>query len=414
MIIAPRDDLRMEVFRYALGAVRSRPELAAMLDGAPKVDEFTLRRPDGARVTFETGTATMGGTAARGRWFTDFALDECAFFRDNSYKVNDEEIFKAATARVLPGGQVIVASTPWAQTGLLYELWKKRPTDTLVAHAPTLLLHDSELTRGIVAREEARDPDNAAREYGARFMTSGTTVFFEAATVDAALTYEPFVVSPGDIVAAGGDFGFRSDSSALVMVAKRGDDLHVFDGAEERPELDVPLKPSRTVAAFANTVAGRCLYVMADQHYREAIAEHLDEHGLIFAPAPTVPADTYVRARMLLRDLRLHIHPLPFRERLVQQMREVQGKPTSGGGMSIVHPRWSKGGHGDIVSALVLAVWQVTGEAVPEPVAEVGTKAWEEAQREERMRRLREKNERAEWMPRGGANDRGARAHWRR
>ena len=408
MIIAPRDDLRMEVYRYALGAVRSKRELEALLDGAPKVDEFTLRRPDGACVTFETGVATMGGTAARGRWFTDFAMDECAFFRDSSYKVNDEEIFRSATARVLPGGQVIVASTPWAQGGLLYDLWKKRPADTLVAHAPTLVLHDSPLTRDIVAREEARDPDNAAREYGAKFMTSGTTVFFEAAAVDAAVTDEPFVAQPGDQIAAGADFGFRSDSSAVILVAKRGQMLHVFDGDEARPTEDKPLKPSVTVKSFAAKIAGRCGFLMADQHYREAITEHLEESGLSYAPAPATPADTYVRARMLLREGRVRIHGVEFRDRMVQQMREVQGKPTAGGGMAIMQPRWAKGGHGDLVSALVLALWQLYGDEVQKPAPKEGTQEYEMAQKKARHERFQEERERPYWQRSG------QQAYWRR
>ncbi len=417
LIIAPRDDLRMEVFRYALGAVQHKPELAAMLDGNPRVDEFTLRRPDGARVSFETGVATMGGTAARGRWFTDFALDECAFFRDSTFKVNDEELFRAGSSRVLPGGQTIVASTPWAEGGLLHRLWKTKPSDTCIAHAPTLVLNDSELTRAIVARAHEADPDNAKREFGAVFMTSGTTVFFESASIDAAVTEELFALEPGDIVAAGGDFGFRSDSSALVMAALRGPMMHVYAGIEKRPEDGVPLKPSLTVAAFAKCIAGQCAYLMADQHYREAIAEHLETHELSYAPAPSQPAETYVRARMMLREgkVRIHVAGLPegMPSRLLQQMREVQGKPTSGGGMSIVHPRWSQGGHGDLVSALVLALWQVSGDSVAGVEPDWGTREWEAAQQIARRKRHQDAKDRPRWMP-ANINDRGAAARWRR
>jgi hypothetical protein len=403
LIVAPNDKLRTEVLNYAVGAVRSKPELEAMLVGEPRADDFSLRRPDGNVVAFETGVATRGGYGARGRSLTDFALDESAFFRDASYKVNDQEIFRAGAARVLPGGQTIVASTPWAQAGLLYELWRDnygKPKDALVAHAPTLLLHDSEMTRGIVERERRRDPDNARREFDAEFMTSGTTVFFEAGAVDAAVTDDPYEPRHGDTIAAGGDFGFRSDSSALVMVALREGTLHVYAGVEKRPEPGMPLKPSETVAAFAKCIAGRCAYLMADQHYREAIAEHLEAHDLSYAPAPGQPAESYVRARMLLREGKVRIHGLEFRDRLLQQMREVQGKPTSGGGMSIV-------------SALVLALWQVSGDAVAAETPALGTREWEEAGRERRRQALREKQERPEWMP-GRANDRGEGARWKR
>jgi hypothetical protein len=408
LIVAPNDKLRREVLNYALGAVRSKPELAAMLDGEPGADGFGLRRPDGHVVRFEMSVATAGGYGARGRALTDFALDECAFFRDASFKVNDEEIFRAGAARVLPGGQTIIASTPWAQTGLLFELHKKnfgRPDTALVAHAPTLVLHDSPMTREIVSREEKRDPDNAKREFGAQFMTGGTTVFFEAASIDAAVTDEPFTPEHPDQMAAGADFGFRSDSSALILVALRAGVVHVFDGAEERPADGAPLKPSVTVKSFAKLCAGRVGVLMADGHYREAIAEHLDANGLAYIPAPTVPADTYVRARMLLREGKVRIHGLAFRERLLQQMREVHGKPTSGGGMSIVHPRWATGGHGDLVAALVLALWQVSGDEVPEQAERP-----EMVAKMERWKRFEEERERPHWKARGGPVG----TYWRR
>ncbi len=420
LIVAPNDKLRTEVLNYAVGLVRSKPELAAMLVGEPRADDFVLKRPDGHTVAFETGVATRGGYGARGRALTDFALDESAFFRDASYKVNDQEIFRAGAARVLPGGQTIVASTPWAQAGLLYELWRDnfgKPKDALVAHAPTLTLHDSEMTRGIVARERSRDPDNARREFDAEFMTSGTTVFFEAACVDAAVTEDPFTPAAGDTIAAGGDFGFRSDSSALIMAALRGEMLHVYAGVEMRPEEGVPLKPSLTVAAFAACIAGRCGYLMADQHYREAIAEHLEKHDLSYAPAPSQPAETYVRARMMLREgkVRIHVAGLPegMPTRLLQQMREVQGKPTSGGGMSIIHPRWSQGGHGDLVSALVLALWQVSGDAVASQEPTWGTREWEAKAQAARRKKHQDAKDRPRWMP-ANINDRGSAARWRR
>jgi hypothetical protein len=120
---------------------------------------------------------------------------------------------------------------------------------------------------------------------------------------------------------------------------------------------------------------------------------------------------------MLLREGRvvIHVRQLPdgMGARLLQQLREVQGKPTSGGGMSIVHPRWSQGGHGDIVSALVLALWQVSGERVADPEPQVMTREWEQTRQDERKRKLREQLERPAWAPKR-THDRGAGASWRR
>lgn len=402
LIIAPNTTLRNEAVSYALGAMRSHPMLKAMLV-LPKgkkeedpVDHFGIRRPDGHLVKFEAGIAARGGYGGRGRSLTDAALDECCFFRDSGFAVNDSDIFKAASPRVLPGGQTILGSTPWAESGLLYDTYVKnfgKPTTALVAHAPTLTMQDAPFTRDLVAREYERDPDNAAREFGARFMTGGTTVFFEPTSIETAIDRSmalPRKPLPGEKIASGGDFGFRSDSSALVVIHS-GIEITQVDGQpvaknvfrtgeilELRPEKGIPLKPSATVAAFADRMKFHgSTYVMADQHYRESIDEHLVEHGLAYVPAPNTPADAYMKARALLRQgaVRIPDHP-----RLIQQLKEIQGRPLAGGGMSIISPRWRKGGHGDIASAWVLSLYQLAGDEVPLPKA-VGTKAWEESQK---------------------------------
>lgn len=387
LIIAPNDKLRREVLNYARGAVRSHRALEALVC-EDTADGFGLRRPDKHVVRFETGVATAGGYGARGRSLTDFALDECAFFRDSTFKVNDQEIYRAGSARVLPGGQTLVVSTPWATSGLLYELYQRNwgaPKDALVARAPTLALNDSELTRALVARARAQDPDNARREFDAEFMTSGTSVFFEGSSIERATVDEPFTLQPGDEVAAGGDLAFRGDSSALVIVARRGETIHVYDGLECRPTDEGPLSLERTFEAFTERLAAnRCGYVLADHHYRDAMAEALSRHDIAVAPAQGQPAERYVRARVLLRSGRVRIHGLEFRERLLKQLREVHGKPTSGGGMSIQHPRWATGGHGDLADALVLALWQVGGDVIPAQAPAVGTAESERAAQADR------------------------------
>lgn len=416
-VVAPNDKLRQQAINYALGACRSKPELKALLR-LPKgtkdnavVSEFGIYRADFDRVvTFRGACATSGGYDVRGKWHTDLALDECAFFRDSTAKVNDKDIYEAGIARVLPGGQCILGSTPWAQVGLLYEFWRDnygKPTTALVAHAPTLVLSDLAATIEVVESETRRNPDNARREYGAEFMATGTTVFFDAASIEGAISEEPFTLQPGDDIRAGGDFAFLGDSSALVLVARRGDVLHVYDGAEERPTKNEPLRPSVTVDVFAKAIAGRCRYLMADAHYRASIEEHLQHYGLEFAPAPTIPSDAYVRSRMLMREIgRVVIHPMPMRDRLIQQLREVHARPTAGGRLAMHNPRWSEGGHGDIASAFVLALWQVSGDEVQGVEPEPGTREWEAKRREQRQRRMIDDTT--------GPADRGKRAFWRK
>jgi hypothetical protein len=68
--------------------------------------------------------------------------------------------------------------------------------------------------------------------------------------------------------------------------------------------------------------------------------------------------------------------------------------------VSIILPRERGGGHCDLVSALVLALWQVADVEVPEPPPVVGTARYWEAEQERMIRHMEQKLERkqnAEW-----------------
>ena len=125
----------------------------------------------------------------------------------------------------------------------------------------------------------------------------------------------------------------------------------------------------------------------------------------MYSPAPQAPVDNYVRARQLLREgsVRLHVKNLPedLVLRLLQQLRETQGRPTAGGGMSIKHPRWAMGGHGDLADAFTLAIWQVCGTPMAAPKPEEGTKEWEAAERERRAKAMVERQNRPFWRKAG-------------
>jgi len=181
LIVAPNKRLARQGLRFVRGALLRTPVLASLLV-AESADVLVIDRPDGQRVRIEVLPATRGGGAVRGQSLVAAALDECAFFQDSTKVVNDQDVFKAITPRILPGGMTVIASTPWAEAGLLYDLFDKNyehPVDAIGVWAPTLLLLNTKRNREAVAREEATDPANAEREFGARFMPVGTGLFFD-------------------------------------------------------------------------------------------------------------------------------------------------------------------------------------------------------------------------------------------
>jgi len=408
-IVTPRLELGKEVLRYIVGAIQLDAALRSCLVGEPTQDRIRLRRPDGHRIEIVILPATRGGGALRGRALTDALLDECAFFRDETASVNDAELFRAVAPRVLPGGQVLLLSTPWLSSGLLYDMHRENfghPVTAISALAPTSLMREGDATIAeMLGREKVRDPENYAREYDAQFMGAAAGAFFDPVAIERATAeYElGTLAAPGVMVTFGADFGFRRDSSALVGVHRTGpvsdpaSRFRVAEMHERRPAEGLPLRPSETVAEFAGIVRKqRASYVVADGHYREAIAEHLATAGLGFVDAPTTPADAFVRARELLHEGRC---VLPNEPRFLRQMRETVARPQSGGGLSIVLPRWKTGGHGDIVSAWVLAVHHAGGQTTVAAPSQ-DPDAWARRMEEEDDRRLAGEGQKPWWMKR--------------
>ena len=158
-------------------------------------------------------------------------------------------------------------------------------------------------------------------------------------------------------LAAGIDLGFARDSSALVTAERVGDRVLVRDVIEVRG--GDATDPRSVVRAFAETLHAREIEsVTADVHYRELLRVELADVdiGLVDAPAGHEGrAATYLHARRLMIDSRLS---LPRHQRLLAQLYEVRGRPLAAGGMSVEHGR-ADGAHGDLVDALVLALWQL-------------------------------------------------------
>ena len=367
-VVAPDKKTARQVLAYVRGAVENHPELSGTVESSSE-DSIALRRSDGRVVALEVLAASRGGAALRGRSMVSAVLDEAAFFRDQEAKVNDVDIFDAVHARVIPGGMVVVASTPWAETGLLHKFYADNfgdPRTALVAHASTLLLRDNDPDYvEMVEAVRAVDPLKADREYDAKFTPVGSGLFFSPVSIDRAVTDEPLEkLRPANgytgRLGFGGDLGLRHDSSALVVLHEYGDEVHVVEVLEIQPTRDAPLRLSAVCRDFAEVILRHTgSSFIADQHAIDPAREFIAPHEIAIEEAPAGQAgkvDTYTIARQALHSGRVRI-PRRY-EKLARQLREVIGRPLPGGGISIQSPR-NNGGHGDIASAFVLALWDL-------------------------------------------------------
>jgi hypothetical protein len=362
LLVAPDLALAHQDLNYVKGAVNADHELAALVT-ADNADSLVLRRPDGQLVSIWCKAAGRGGAGLRGKSLVSAILDECAFFRDKSAVVNDKDVFDAVSPRVLPGGIVVIASTPWAEAGLLFDeftLNHGHPVTAIAVTAPTLLMLPNQRNIDSVAREEARDPDNALREFGAQFMSVGAGTFFDRDSCVVHEDSEPRT-NAGRLVrvGVGGDLALVRDAAACVVVHEEGGVYLVAEVQERCPSKGYPLKLSELVKDFSGVAARHgATTIQVDNHELEASKEHLPP-GMSLFPCDASQqgkVDTYSKVRELLNEKRLRIPP-QF-QKLVNQLRDIVKKPVPGGGMRIFSPHRNNV-HGDIVSALVLAVDQV-------------------------------------------------------
>jgi hypothetical protein len=359
LVVAPDLGLAHQTLSYAKGAVAADQELSGLVT-ADNADSLALRRPDGHTVSILCRAAGRGGAGLRGKSLVSAVLDECAFFRDRSFVVNDKDVFDAVSPRVLPGGLVVIASTPWAEAGLLFDEFTLNfghPVTAMAVTAPTLLMLPTQRNKDAIAREEARDPDNALREFGAQFMAAGAGTFFDRDCCVVDEEYEPRTNAPSDAtVGVGGDLALVRDAAAVVVIHEQDGEYYVAEIVERNPKKGQPLKLSEVVKEFAEVaIRHRACEIEVDHHEYEAAKEHLPDGVDLVAcdGGQQAKADTYTKFRDILHNRKLHIPP-QF-QRLANQLRDVTKRPVPGGGLRIFSPHRNNT-HGDLVSAAVLAL----------------------------------------------------------
>ncbi len=175
--------------------------------------------------------------------------------------MNDADIFRAIAPRVatIPGGAILLESTPWLETRLTYQLHRDNwtnPTTALVAHTPSVFMLPE--LAGVVERERLRDPDSAQREFDCASLGSDASAFFDKRTIRDAVDDElplPSPIPAGELAAIGADVGLVSDSSACAVMSRdREAAITLRALVELKPKKGAPLKLSKVVEVFA-TVA---------------------------------------------------------------------------------------------------------------------------------------------------------------
>ncbi len=319
--------------------------------------------------------ATNSFRQTRGRTLLLAILDECAYYRDETSATPDIELYRALTPSLatLPGSMMVLISSPYRRSGLLYERWKaafgKDDDRTLVIQAPSIALNPT-LDPAEIEADREKDPQAARSEWDGLFRDDIASYvpieIVEDAVVPDRISCPPLrkVYYHAFVDPSGGS----SDSMTLAISHREPalDDRYVLDLVlEYKP----PFSPEAVVKEMAATLkCYRISKVHGDRFAGEWPREQFRKRGIIYEVAEKPKNEIYLAFLPLLNS---GIVELLDDKKLVAQLCQLERRVQRGGRESIDHPR---GLHDDIANAVAGALVLAAGRKQPMRISDAAAR----------------------------------------
>jgi hypothetical protein len=415
VIVAPKLKLARSPFQHLVGTMQASPRLAKLFAEEPNKESCVIQRPDGRKVLIELVAADAGGAGLRSTWLAGAMFDEADFHDDEEAAVNLKDNIDACRPRMLSGAQILVPSSPWAEGSPFDKMFTeafKAPLkdDELAFHSDSLSMNPT-LDRDEIDKERRKNPENAAREYDATPFGAGAELFYPEDAIRASFTRTEEHNCSGDgnrieillpdrrfAHVAGGDLGFRKNSSALAISRSDGGRVRLAFRLELRPAKGKSLKPSEVVREFAFwCMRYGAPAIVGDLHYADTAHEELDKLRRAledpskadaeqrewverakadpFACSARVPryiewdtsqahtADVHTEMKRRMQE---GLIELPADDRMREQCRETRRKAAGGGHVQILLPKKSMS-HGDLWGSVVISCTEIDVVKPPPP-----------------------------------------------
>ena len=336
-----------KAFGFLSGIFAEVPTLAGLVENET-ADTLSLTN----RIDIECRPASF--RTVRGSTFVAAIADELAFWRSDETSRNPDAAILAAARPALAttGGPLIVISSPYAQSG---ELWNTYKRDfgaagdplVLVAKAPSRTMNPT-LSQKVVDRAMERDAAAARAEFLAEFRDDVAGVF-DAETVEAAID-DGVIVRPRregvQYEAAADPSGGKRDGFTLA-ISHRDGDLIVLDCLVERKP---PFNPEEVVKEYAATLRSYGVSTVTGDKYAGAwVSTSFERHGIKYKYSDYDRSQIYLNALPLFTSGRVRL--LDDRK-LVLQLVGLERR-TVGGRDKIDH---APNQHDDKANAAALAL----------------------------------------------------------
>lgn len=373
-IVSFRMDQAQAVFDHLLAAVlRSKRLRPALISHAKQ--ELLLRHPSGCPIEVKVIAGSRAGTTLVARWLAGIVFDEAPRLQGQEDGiVNLDDALAAVVARILPGGQIDCAGSPWAPRGTMYrhfvEHFGKPSADLVMVVAPGRAMNPSRYTPEFEAELERRDPRAYKTDVLAQFADPEDALL---SSVDVlACTRDNPEELPYDSAfehVATMDPATRGNAWTLTIV--RCDAPDTYRVALVRQWLGSnsrPLKPSVVLAEVAELCARYGLdCAWSDQFSFDALADTATQCGLTLLQHVWTAAmweQTAERLRMLVGQHRLD---LPNNAVLRSDLVSVQRRLTTRGSSVVLASTGGDGRHSDYVPALCIAIAHAPAAPLVQP-----------------------------------------------
>lgn len=360
LCIAPDQRQASITLDYATAAFEQSPILTQLI--ASRTND-TLGLTNG--IDIEVRSASF--RRLRGPTYIAVIADEAAFWLSDEFSANaDTEILNAVRPGLATtGGPLIIASSPYARRGVLFETYKRHygpDGDPLILVAQgTSRDFNPSLPQSVVDRALERDRAAASAEYLAQFRTD----------IESFVPYEIVQACIGDHVemaplsthrysAFVDPSGGSADSFTMAISHRDGDRVIVDATREVRP----PFSPETVINDFSILLKSyRVARVHGDRYGGEFPRELFRKRGIEYQCADKPKSDLYRDLLPLLNSGRI---VLPKSDRLVNQLTGLERR-VSRSGKDSIDP--SSGAHDDLANAVAGAADRVAvNREAPMPV----------------------------------------------
>jgi hypothetical protein len=358
VIAADRQQARVAM-RYLRSLIVEHPTLAQLV--TRETDESIELS---CRVIVEVATASFRTT--RGYSFAAVLADELAFWFDSETSANPaSEILVALRAAMatMPNALLMVATTPYARRGSVYETWRRhwaKDGDPILVWRASTRRMNPLVPQSVIDEAMEADPASAAAEYLAEFR-SDVAAFVEREVIDALVVPGRFELPPmsGITYSAFTDPSGGSSDSMTLAIAHRDHRSRrlVLDAVREvRP----PFSPDDVVTEFAALLKSyQCHAVSGDRYGGEWPRERFREHGIRYNVAERFTSDIY---RDVLPLLNSGVVELLDVQRLHAQFFGLERHTARSGRDLIRHP---DGQHDDLANAAAGALTMIAAADTP-------------------------------------------------